>query len=210
MKALDEHIRSGGKKSFVEDVRYRHKDGSTVIVTCQGRVIEFDEKGAPLRLLGIHTDVTANRLRTRAALERKVTDYLAHEVRNPLTSAVGATRCIHEALGAARWPAAVDGSGSGGGGNSNAKMLSLETYRDNGNSLRGNVYRIDGKVEETLRWTPDRGRLISFEASDTMISIPVPVRVPEDFSNINIERGAEMSMVVRIDREGTLVVESID
>jgi len=105
----------------------------------------------------------------------------------------------------------LGGSGGGGGSsNSNAKMLSLETYRDNGNSLRGNVYRIDGKVEETLRWTPDRGRLISFEATDTMISIPVPVRVPEDFSNINIERGAEMSMVVRIDREGTLVVESID
>lgn len=102
------------------------------------------------------------------------------------------------------------GSSSGGRSNANATMLSLETYRDNGNSLRGNVYRIEGKVEETLRWTPDRGRLISFEASDTMISIPVPVRVPEEFSNINIERGAEMAMVVRIDREGTLVVESIE
>ena len=94
--------------------------------------------------------------------------------------------------------------------NSNAAMLNLVTFRENANSLRGNVYRIEGKVEETLRWTPDRGRLISFDADDTMISIPVPVRVPEDFSNVNIERGTPMKMVVRVDREGTLVVESIE
>ncbi len=90
-----------------------------------------------------------------------------------------------------------------------ASPLSLATYRDNGNSLRGNVYRVEGKVEETLRWTPDRGRLISFEARDATESLPVPVLVPEDFSNVNIERGAEMSMVVRVDRDGTLVAEAI-
>ncbi len=102
----------------------------------------------------------------------------------------------------------------GGGGNKrssgSATMLNLSTFRENANSLRGNIYRIEGKVEETLRWTHDRGRLISFDANDTMISIPVPVLVPEDFSNVNIERGTSMSMVVRVDREGTLVVESID
>ncbi len=106
------------------------------------------------------------------------------------------------------------GGGTGGSkhsnSNSNASMLNLTTFRENANSLRGNVYRIEGKVEETLRWTPDRGRLISFNADDTMIAIPVPVRVPEDFSNVNIERGTTMSLVVRVDREGTLVVESID
>ena len=83
------------------------------------------------------------------------------------------------------------------------------TYRDNGNSIRGNVYRVEGRVEETLRWTPDRGRLISFEAQDATLSIPVPVLVPEDFSNINIERGSELDLVVRVDRDGTLVAESI-
>lgn len=90
-----------------------------------------------------------------------------------------------------------------------AAALSLATYRDNANSLRGNVYRVEGKVEETLRWTPDRGRLISFEARDAEESLPVPVLVPEDFSNINIERGSELSLVVRVDRDGTLVAEAI-
>ena len=105
----------------------------------------------------------------------------------------------------------------GGGDKSSARKssgdaspLSLVTYRDNGNSLRGNIYRVEGKVEETLRWTPDRGRLISFEAKDLTETMPVPVLVPETFSNINIERGTEMGMVVRVDRDGTLIAESID
>jgi len=106
------------------------------------------------------------------------------------------------------------GSGGIGGGSSastrSASTLDLEIYRNNANSLRGNVYRVEGAVEETLRWTPDRGRLISFEASDAAFSIPVPVLVPEEFSNINIERGDEMALVVRVDREGTLVAEAIE
>jgi hypothetical protein len=38
----------------------------------------------------------------------------------------------------------------------------------------------------------------------------VPVLIPQQFSNINIERGTEMAMVVRVDRDGTLVAEAID
>lgn len=106
------------------------------------------------------------------------------------------------------------GEGGDGGGSrkvtGKAAPLSLLTYRENGNSLRGNVYRVEGKVEETLRWTPDRGRLISFEAHDATETMPVPVLVPEDFSNLNIERGTELGMVVRVDRDGTLVAEAID
>ena len=39
-------------------VRYRHKDGSTVWVRCRGLAIR-DESGAPIRMLGCHTDVTS-------------------------------------------------------------------------------------------------------------------------------------------------------
>lgn len=102
------------------------------------------------------------------------------------------------------------GGGDDRGGSSSATALNLATYRDNGNSLRGNVYRIEGKVEETLRWTAERGRLISFEAEDGDMMIPVPVLVPENFSNINIERGSTLAMVVRVDRDGTLVAETIE
>jgi hypothetical protein len=104
--------------------------------------------------------------------------------------------------------------GGGGGGSKSSKgkasALNLLTYRDNGNSLRGNIYRVEGRVEETLRWTPDRGRLISLEARDESVTMPVPVRVPETFQSINIERGSELTMLVRVDRDGTLVTEAIE
>jgi len=108
----------------------------------------------------------------------------------------------------------LGGGGGGATGSSvslrSASELDLQTYRSNANSLRGNVYRVEGSVEETLRWTPDRGRLISFEASDALLTIPVPVLVPEELSNVNIERGDELALVVRVDREGTLVAETIE
>lgn len=105
----------------------------------------------------------------------------------------------------------IIGVGNSGGrsGGKNATLLSLSSYRDNANSLRGNIYQIEGKIEEMLRWS-EAGRLISFDASDGVTSIPVPVLVPAEFRNVNLERGLEMSMVVRVDREGTLVAESID
>jgi len=105
------------------------------------------------------------------------------------------------------------GSSAGTGGKrsgGHAAALDLATYRDNANSLRGNLYRVEGRVEETLRWTEDRGRLISFEARDSSLAVPVPVLVPEDFRNVNIERGSELALSVRVDRDGTLVAESID
>ena len=102
--------------------------------------------------------------------------------------------------------------GGGGGGkrtNSNATPINLSNYRENANSLRGNIYQVDGKIEEMLKWT-ENGRLISFEASDGSKDVPVPILVPEEFQNVNLERGAEMTMVVRVNRDGTLEVEAID
>jgi len=103
-------------------------------------------------------------------------------------------------------------SGGGGKGNKisgNAAPLSLVSYRDNANSLRGNSYKLEGRIEEMLRWS-ETGRLISFDATDESGSIPVPVLVPAEFKNVNLERGTELVMIVRVDREGTLVAESIN
>ena len=61
-------------RRFAQDVRYRHKNGSTVIVTCQGRVIDWDDTGAPLRMIGTHTDVTKIRQQAKAETERKVNE----------------------------------------------------------------------------------------------------------------------------------------
>lgn len=53
----EEHVASKGKVPYKSEVRYKHKDGSTVWVLCTGRVIEWDG-GAPIRMVGCHIDIT--------------------------------------------------------------------------------------------------------------------------------------------------------
>ena len=49
--------------------------------------------------------------------------------------------------------------GGSGKRRGNAIPLSLTSYRDNANSLRGNSYSIDGQIEEMLKWSK-QGRLL--------------------------------------------------
>ncbi len=104
----------------------------------------------------------------------------------------------------------ASGGGGGGGGHSSAVSLSAAEYLENANSLRGNVYRVRGTIEERLKWTPDRGRLISLEIEDGATSSPVPVLIPQEFAHVNIDRGAEMAFVVKVGRDGLLIAESVD
>ena len=104
-----------------------------------------------------------------------------------------------------------------GGGNSesgrsfsSANELQLSTFLDNANSLRGNIYRVSGKIDQSLKWTADRGRLISLDASGSGSSGLVPILIPEQFSSTNIDRGAEFTFIVRVDRGGLLIAEKID
>lgn len=103
-----------------------------------------------------------------------------------------------------------DGGGGKGGGYPSAVPLSVSAYLKNANSLRGNVYRVSGKIEERLKWTPDRGRLISLDIDDGATSTPIPVLIPEEFGHLNIDRGATMGFIVKVGRDGLLVAESVD
>ena len=55
---VDRHIQSRGQIPYSNEVRYRHKDGSTVWVICSGQVIEWDDAGKPLRMVGCHIDIS--------------------------------------------------------------------------------------------------------------------------------------------------------
>lgn len=55
---FERHVASQGKIPYDSEVRYYHKDGSIVWVYCRGKVIEWDENGAPLRMVGCHVDIT--------------------------------------------------------------------------------------------------------------------------------------------------------
>lgn len=57
-ETFNEHINSKGKIPYDNEVRYHHKDGSVVWVYCRGQVIEWDDEGNPLRMVGCHVDIT--------------------------------------------------------------------------------------------------------------------------------------------------------
>jgi PAS domain S-box-containing protein len=56
---------------YDQEVRYRHKDGSTVWVRCRGLIVR-DEKNQPTRMLGAHTDITRlKEIETQLATENR-------------------------------------------------------------------------------------------------------------------------------------------
>ncbi|OUC12882.1 MAG: hypothetical protein B0A82_20215 [Alkalinema sp. CACIAM 70d] len=57
-ESFERHVQSHGTLPHYNEVRYHHKDGSTVWVICAGRVIEWDASGNPLRMIGCHVDIT--------------------------------------------------------------------------------------------------------------------------------------------------------
>lgn len=52
------HVETKGHHPYRQEVRYRHADGSTVTVLCRGQVVEWDEDGNAVRMIGTHTDIT--------------------------------------------------------------------------------------------------------------------------------------------------------
>ncbi len=57
-KSFEEHVNSRGQIPFKSVVRYKHKNGSTVWVRCNGKVVSWSENGAPIRAIGCHVDIT--------------------------------------------------------------------------------------------------------------------------------------------------------
>lgn len=69
---FDRHVRSHGEVPFKQEVRYRHRDGSTVWVMCNGKVIEWSDTGAPLRMVGCHVDITHLKQQEAALRESEI------------------------------------------------------------------------------------------------------------------------------------------
>lgn len=60
-KALESyanHLQSHGKIPYCNELRYRHKNGSTIWVICTGQVIDWDGAGNARRMIGCHIDIT--------------------------------------------------------------------------------------------------------------------------------------------------------
>ena len=67
---------------FVTEYRVLTKDGEWKWVLCKGKVVEFDKDGKPLRMTGIHSDITEHK-----HLDQKKKEFIStvsHEIKAPL------------------------------------------------------------------------------------------------------------------------------
>lgn len=59
---FNQHVESKGRIPYYNEIRYHHKNGSTVWVICTGKVIEWDENGKAKRMVGCHINITERKL----------------------------------------------------------------------------------------------------------------------------------------------------
>jgi len=57
-QTLDAHIESDGEVPFKIVAHYKHKNGHLVKILCRGKIIEWDSEGKPVRMVGMHVDLT--------------------------------------------------------------------------------------------------------------------------------------------------------
>ncbi|MBT8036240.1 MAG: hypothetical protein KJO21_01730 [Verrucomicrobiae bacterium] len=81
--------------------------------------------------------------------------------------------------------------------------LSVADVKNNANSLSGNEYRVSGKITEKLKWTANRGQVISLTVDQgEQGKGTIPIIVPAGIDNVNLERGHSYTFKVEINREG--------
>lgn len=85
--------------------------------------------------------------------------------------------------------------------------LDVPAYLENANSLRGNVYKVEGEVTNSLAWSPTSGRLIAVDVDQGQNTIPVLVTT--DFNQINIQKGQKFLFVIEVDETGLLRTKKI-
>ncbi|MFV0337689.1 MAG: hypothetical protein ACK5LK_05530 [Chthoniobacterales bacterium] len=83
------------------------------------------------------------------------------------------------------------------------ETLNVSTYLENARSIRGNTYRLEGTVDNSLALSPTQGRLISVSVSSENDSI-LPIIVPNDFNHINIQKGQQFVFLIEVDDQGIL------
>lgn len=89
------------------------------------------------------------------------------------------------------------------------EKLRPSDYFENSNSLKGNVYQIEGLISASLGSSPDKGRLFSLRTSYGERDWPLPILVPPGFRELNLQKGQRYRLKVRVNDSGLLEIEEM-
>jgi PAS domain S-box-containing protein len=101
IKAVLDNYLAGALPAYAVELRLRCKDGSYKWVLCRGTVMTRDAAGQPLRMIGIHSDISERKAAEFALVEAREaadranqakSDFLSsmsHELRTPMNAIIG-------------------------------------------------------------------------------------------------------------------------
>jgi hypothetical protein len=93
---------------------------------------------------------------------------------------------------------------------SDVAKLSIDELLENGNSLRGNEYLIEGQIDEKLQWTTGRGQLVSVRVDARAGAEFVGIEIPQEFSRLNIDTKQKYAFRVKFRQGGIPVATGVN
>ncbi|MEP2774791.1 MAG: hypothetical protein ABJQ29_16555 [Luteolibacter sp.] len=87
--------------------------------------------------------------------------------------------------------------------------LVVDDLLENGNSLQGNEYMLEGSIDEKLRWTSSDGQIVSVRVKSSGADEIIPILVPQKFSKLNIEREQRYAFKVEFKKGGIPVATGV-
>ncbi len=89
------------------------------------------------------------------------------------------------------------------------EILKPADYMENANSLRGNTYQVEGVISSSLGSSPEQGRLFGLRISYADKEWPLPILVPRDYRELNLQKGQRYRLKVKVNDRGLLEVEEM-
>ena len=86
-------------------------------------------------------------------------------------------------------------------------LLRIDEAMENANSLRGNEYRVEGKVES--RWVRDSGEGLSLLVEEGGRTEHIFIMIPNDVEHPNIEREQRYAFKIRFGEGGVAVATAV-
>ncbi len=88
--------------------------------------------------------------------------------------------------------------------------LQMDELLQNGNSLRGNEYVVEGQIDEKLQWTTNRGQLVSVRVEAPGGDQFVGIEIPPEYNKLNIDTKQKYAFRVKFKQGGIPVATGIN